>query len=44
MDHRTNSNYFRIQRQPFGYYDRDVVFTARYELNIYIIPINLSLR
>jgi len=43
MDHRTNRNYFPVQRQLFGYYDRDIVLTARYELNLYLIPINRSL-
>ena len=37
VDMRTNCDYFPIQQQLVGLYNQDGVFTARYELDIYII-------
>jgi len=36
VDLRTNSDYFPIQRWLTGFYNRDGVFTARYEPDLYI--------
>ena len=44
VDHRTNSHYFPIQHYLTGFYNQHGMFTARYELTLYLrVPqFNLS--
>jgi len=41
LDLRTNSDYFPIQHELAGFYNREDVFTARYGLGLYVFCVDL---